>query len=102
AMEVGLVGEVVERGGERALRGREREVDDLVALTDRPAQTLDKLRAAALELVGEDADARQLAVGRERADDRGARGAVAGDVATFVVHEGRVPVLVDVHDDGAL
>src|SRR6185437_13691405 len=84
ALEVGGVGEVVQHLDEPALRGREAHVDDVVALLDRPAQALDEHGAAAHEALAEDADAGELALRRDLADDPGAGGAVAAHVAEGV------------------
>ena len=58
---------------------------DVEALLDRPAQAAEQHRAAARVAGAEHADAVELALGRERADDAGARGAVAAEVALVVV-----------------
>src|SRR6185437_2548796 len=101
ALKVGGVGEVVQRLDEAALRGREAHVDDVVALLDRPAQALDEHRAAADEALAEDADAGELALRRDLADDPGAGGAVAADIPHGVRRDHDLVVL-DRHDDGGV
>ena len=81
ALEVGGVGELVQPVDVLLLRRRQAHVDDVEALLDRPLEPGEQHRRAAGVAGAEHADARQLALGRERADDPGARGAVAAEVA---------------------
>ena len=96
AAEVGRVGELVEELRELLLRRREAHVDDVVALLDRPAQTGERGSCPLPRVAGaEHADAVELALGSDRADDPGARGAVPADVALGVVVDDRLAVLAE-------
>ena len=101
-VEVRLVGQLVQQLGELPLRRREAHVDHVEALLDRPAQALEQHRAAALEAGAEHARAVEVALGREAADDPGAGGAVAAEVAFGVVHALDLVVLAAVEGDRAL
>ena len=83
--EVRAVGELVQESRELALRGREAHVDHVEPLLDRPAQAREHHRAAPLVARAEHPDAEERAVGRERADDPCARGAVSATVALVVI-----------------
>ncbi len=98
AAEVRRVGQLVQRLDEPVLGGGEAHVDDVVALRDRPPQPLDEHRAAADEALAEHAHADELAVGRDLADDAGARGAVPAQVAQRVGLDQHLVVL-DRHGD---
>ncbi len=74
--EVRLVDELVERGEEVALRRPEAEVADVHPVVDHPAQARGEDVAPSAQPRPERLDAVQLAVGREAADDPGARRAV--------------------------
>ena len=101
-VEVGLVGELVQHLGELALRRREAHVDDVEALLHGPAQAAEQDRPGAGVAGAEHADAVDLAVRRERADDARARGAVTGDVTQLVGARDRIAVVVDGDLDRAL
>ena len=85
ATEVCGVRELVQEGRELLLRRREAHVDDVVALLDRPAESLEQDGAAARVAGAEHPDAHQLALGCQRANDPRASGAVPAKVALGVV-----------------
>src|SRR5438132_4414719 len=96
ASKIRRVGQLVQRLRELPLRRREAHVDHVEALLDGPLEAREQDRAAAGEPGAEHADARQLAVGRERADDPGAGGAVAAQVSLRVrLHADLVTVAPD-------
>ena len=70
-----------------ALRRREAHVDHLEVLLDRPAKAAEQGHAAAGEAGAEHSDAEEAALRRQRADDPGAGGAVAAEVALGVVDD---------------
>ena len=94
ALEVGAVGELVEPLHVLRPRRREAHVHDLELLLDRPRQAAQHGLAAALVAGAEDADARQLDVGGERAHDPGAGRSVPAEVALAVVDDLQLAVLV--------
>ena len=94
ALEVGAVGELVETLDVLRPGRREAHVHDREPLLDRPGQPVQHGLAAALVAGAEDADARQLDVGRERAHDPGAGRAVPAEVALVVVDDLQLALLV--------
>src|SRR5262249_55399525 len=92
APEVGAVRGLVEDPGDLALRRRKAHVHDVEALLDGPAQAGQEDVSAAREARAEHADARQLAVRCERADDPGARRSVSAEVAFGVWSDDRLVV----------
>src|SRR4029077_5457792 len=66
---------------------RQAHVHDIEALLDRPAETGQEDVSASREARAEHPDARQLAVGCERADDPGAARSVPAEIAFGVVYD---------------
>ncbi len=75
--EVGLVGQLVQRLEEIAPGRPQAHVADVHPVLDRPLQAAGEDRPAPAQARAEHADAVQLAVGSQRADDPGAGGSVA-------------------------
>jgi hypothetical protein len=101
AIEVGLVGELVQKLRELALRRREAHVDHVEPLVDRPAEAGQEHGAAALEAGPEDAGADEAALRRELADDSRTGCAVAAEVALGVLDDLDLVLVVAVEGDGA-
>jgi hypothetical protein len=78
---------------------REAQVDHVVSLIDRPAEPGDQVFAGALDGVPEDADATELAVRRERADDGGAGVSVTAGVSLAVLHDSFLAALSPRNED---
>src|SRR5215203_319599 len=93
ASKVGAVGEFVEALDEPPMGGREAQVDHVISLIDRPAQPGDQVVAGALDGVPEDADATELAVRGERANDGGARVSMTAGVPLAVVQDALLAAL---------
>ena len=99
--EVRDVGELVQPLAVPPFRRRQAHVDDVETLLDRPLEPGEEDRRAAGVAGAEDANARELALRREQANDPRARGAVSAEISSIVVSDrDLVAFLCD--GDGAL
>ncbi len=102
ALEVGMVGELVKPLHVFRPRRREAHVHDLEPLLDRPGEPAQHRLAAAFVAGAEDAHARQLRVGNERADDPRTGRSVPAKIAFRVVDDLELVVVVAQNRDGAV
>ena len=99
AVEVGLVEQLVKRRGELPPGRREAQVHDAAAPFERPAKARDEISPASGEVRADHPHADQLALRRDRSDQRRARRAVTADVGLVVGLGDRLVVISCSNDD---